>query len=305
MIVYADVVWLLNLCIDFLLLMLTAILLKQKVKKWRLAVGALLGSSIVIFSFTPFAYVMTHPLTKIVYSAFIVYTAFGFTRLRTFVQTLLMFYFATFMVGGGLIGLHFFMQANPMMNGMVSTQAVSFGDPVSWLFVAVTFPVMFYFSKKRIGDIEITKIRYEQIVKVEITINEIEVQLSGLIDSGNQLYEPITKTPVMIIDVASVQSLFPDWLVEESKNIRGFPELDDIQDDWIKRLRIVPYRSVGQQQQFLLAVKPDIVRIYKDNEVLTVQSVLIGLSHTKLSSDNEYACILHPKMMLSTQIFTA
>jgi stage II sporulation protein GA (sporulation sigma-E factor processing peptidase) len=300
LVVYADVVWLLNLCIDFLLLMLTAVILKRKAKKWRLFMGAVLGSSIVIFAFTPMAYIMTHPVTKLFFSIVIVYAAFGFTRIRTFVQTLFMFYFVTFMVGGGLIGLHFFMQASPVINEVTSSQAASFGDPVSWMFVCAGFPVVYYFSKKRIGDVEMTKIRYEQIVKVELVINGVQTEMNGLIDSGNQLYDPLTKTPVMIVEAAQAKELFPEWLFEQSKKVTHFPNLDDENLEWMKRLRIVPYRGIGHGNQFLLAVKPDAVRIHKDDELFDVHHVLIGLSHTKLSSDCEYTCIIHPKMLLST-----
>lgn len=300
MVVYADIVWLLNVCIDFLLLMLTAVILKRKVKRWRLFVGALLGSSIVIFAFTPFAYAMTHPLTKIMYSIVIVYATFGFTRFRTFCQTVFMFYFVTFMVGGGLIGVHFFLQANPIVNEMASVNTVSYGDPISWLFVVIGFPFIYYFSKKRVEDVEMTKIRYEQIVKVELVIGDRKLQLNALIDSGNQLYDPLTKTPVMIVDVAYTKELFPDWLLEQAKRVTQIPEWGDENTEWLNRIRIVPYRGIGQHNHFLFAVKPDLVRIYKGEEVLAVHHVLVGLNHTKLSSDNEYACILHPKMLLST-----
>ena len=89
MVVYADVVWLLNACIDFLLLLLTATVLKSD--GWRLVLGAFIGSTIVIFAFTPFASMMTHPIMKLLYSLLIVYTAFGFTTFRNYAQTVLLF----------------------------------------------------------------------------------------------------------------------------------------------------------------------------------------------------------------------
>ncbi|MFD3448053.1 sigma-E processing peptidase SpoIIGA [Microbacteriaceae bacterium 4G12] len=305
LVVYADVIWLLNLCIDALLLMLTAAILKQKIKKWRLFAGAMIGSSIVIFSFTSLALLMTHPITKLMYSVLIVYVTFGFTRFRTFIQTIFMFYFVTFMVGGGLLGIHFFLQTNDFVNSVASTKVISFGDPVSWLFVLLGCPIVYYFSKKRVEDIEVTKIRYEQIIKVDIVIGKAEVQLNGLIDSGNQLYDPLTKTPVMIVDVNCTNELFPDWLIEQSKSLTQLPDGGEKDSQWMTRLRIVPYRGVGQSGRFLLAVKPDAIRIYHGEEVLTVQRVLIGLNHTKLSADHEYDCILHPKMFVSTNMFTA
>ncbi|MFC5773875.1 sigma-E processing peptidase SpoIIGA [Ectobacillus antri] len=299
MIIYADIIWVLNVCIDFLLLFLTSIILKRKVKKRRLLCGALLASTIVIFAFTPFATMMTHPFTKLLYSICIIYVTFGFTRIRTFFQTLLMFYFATFMVGGGLLGMHFFVQTSALRD-ITSIQTSSFGDPVSWLFVVVGFPIMYYFSKARLEEMEMTKIRYDQIIQVEIEIGNERVVCSGLIDSGNQLYDPLTKTPVMIVEVQKMGDLFPDWLKEQAKHATLFTETRHYDESWLNRIRIIPYRAIGQNHQFLLAVKPDCVRLYAEQREIAVHHVLIGLSHTTLSSDEEYTCIVHPKMLLST-----
>ncbi|MCP8970237.1 sigma-E processing peptidase SpoIIGA [Ectobacillus ponti] len=304
MVVYADMVWLLNAGIDLALLLLTAAILKQRVKRWRLLAGALIGSSIVIFAFTPWAQVMTHPLMKLLYSFFIVYTTFGFTRFRTFIQILLMFYFVTFMVGGGLIGFHFFLQTSPLLGGMVSTSTISFGDPVSWVFVLLGVPAAYYFSKKRIEHVEITHIRFDQMVQVELVVGQKVKQIKALIDSGNQLYDPITKTPVMIVEAACTGDLFPTWLLEQAKEPHRFQDAPE-EDDWLTRLRMIPYRGVGQSNSFLLAVKPDCIRIHKDGEVLSVQRVLIGITHTTLSADREYECILHPKLLLTAGSITA
>lgn len=298
LVVYADIVLLLNLCIDYLLLLLTAVILKKKVKKWRLLCGSLLGSILVLFALTPVAFLFAHPISKLLFSILIVYATFGFTRIRTFFTVLCMFYFVTFMVGGGLIGLHFFIQDSALQS--VISKQTSFGDPISWLFVLIGFPVIYYFSKKRIADIELTNIRYDQIVAVEVTINGTQLHLKGLIDNGNQLYDPISRTPIMIVEAQTARSLFPEWLLEQSKQVTELFFDHEEHADWMKRVRIIPYRGIGQKDQLLVAVKPDTVRVCKDGEMVSVTNVFVGINHTKLSSDNEYTCILHPKMLLST-----
>ena len=305
LVVYADIIWLLNVCIDFLLLLLTAVVLKRKVKRWRLILGACIGSTIVIFAFTPLASLMTHPVMKLLYSFLIVYTAFGFIRFRTFLQSVLTFYFVTFMVGGGLVGTHFFFHTSDMMNGLISTKSISYGDPISWLFVIIGFPVIYYFSKKRIADVEVTKIHYEQIVKVTIKIDINDIQLDGLIDSGNQLYDPLTKTPVMIIHASSLDHVLPSWLIEQVQMKTTIPYIPDEESRWATRLRLIPYRAVGVNQQFLWAFKPDLVQIYHESAKVTVNKVLIGLNAQQLSANGEYQCILHPKMLLSQKITSA
>ncbi|GAA3323152.1 hypothetical protein GCM10020331_045870 [Ectobacillus funiculus] len=112
--------------------------------------GACIASTIVIFAFTPYAATMTQPLMKLLYSVLIVYATFWIhedSHLCT--NAAHVFIFVTFMVGGGLIGVHFFMQSNQLMGGVISARSLSFGDPISWTLVVFGFPLMYYFSKKR------------------------------------------------------------------------------------------------------------------------------------------------------------
>ncbi|VWA41068.1 Sporulation sigma-E factor processing peptidase (SpoIIGA), partial [Bacillus altitudinis] len=85
-VIYLDVIWLLNFCFDLLLLLLTAFILKRQVKKRRYMLGALIGSSIVLLLFTPFAMIVSHPLGKLLFSVLIVLGTFGFQRFRSFFQ---------------------------------------------------------------------------------------------------------------------------------------------------------------------------------------------------------------------------
>lgn len=304
---YADIVWLLNLCIDFILLSLTAILLKRKCKWYRVLVGAFIGSWIVIFLFTPLAPVMSHPIGKVLFSFAMVLATFGFGTIRTFIQTTLMFYFVTFMVGGGLIGLHYFLHYDTaILDGVITTVSPGIGDPISWLFVFVAFPCIVYFSRKRVEHLEITKIHFEQIVSVEIVLQGKKWGMKGLIDSGNALCDPITQTPVMIIDLTKIHDFLPIWLYEKSKDVHDidFTAIDE-DEALLSRVRIIPYRGVGQHRNFMLAIRPDEVTITSREDRIVVKKVLIGLNHTTLSANNEYECILHPKMMLTSQVFSA
>lgn len=308
MYIYLDVIWLLNFFFDGLLLYLTALILKRKITIWRLVAGSLLGSLIVILMVSPLSMYATHPVIKLIFSFFIIGIAFGYKRFRFFFQNLVTFYFATFMVGGGMIGVHYFLKYEmEIMNGVLMTNTNQFGNPVSWGFVLLGFPLLWFFTRKQIGEIEMKKIQYDQIAKVVITIENKEIQLKGLIDSGNQLYDPITKSPVLIVDVNKAGEYFPESIIEQSKNMDSFTTDESDQDmhKWENRVRIIPYRGVGQEHQFLLALKPDEITIFHSNEQIIVKKGLVALNHTILSSDGEYDCIIHPKMLTSSSIQSA
>ncbi|MBM7701781.1 sigma-E processing peptidase SpoIIGA [Metabacillus iocasae] len=304
--VYLDVIWLLNFGLDAILLMLCGTILKRSFKWWRLGLGAFIGSLIVLLMFTPFSSIMLHPFVKILFSILMVLTTFGYKRLRFFLENALTFYFATFVVGGGLMGMHFLFEDQFLsFEGVVTSTTASFGDPVSWLFVVIGFPILAYFSKYRIDDLRMKNITFDQLVKVEITLNKEVISLIGLIDSGNQLVDPLTKTPVMIMTADSVKDILPASILEMSKNVQSFSHNQEIDNEWYSKIRFVPYRSVGHANQLLLAIKPDKVKVERQTDSIHIQKVLIGISHTQLSAENQYQCIVHPKVMVTGEVYSA
>ncbi len=301
MAIYLDVIWFLNFCIDLLLLLLTGIVLKRTLVKWRILLGSLLASSIIFLLLTPYSALFYHPVFKVVLSVCIVVVTFGFKKFSYFIQNLLTFYFVSFICGGGLIALHYFFNNEMViLNGVVSTKSTGLGTPISWLLVIIGFPSLWYLSKKRFEQIEVRKIKYDEIVDVALAINEIELHLKGLIDSGNQLQDPLTKRPVMIIDMNEMQNKFPKDIVEQAKHPEMIGDSSfSINKGWEEKLCIIPYRGVGQVNQFIIGVKPDrVVITLQKGEQLQCNNVVLGLNFTNLSSDGDFHCILHPQMLV-------
>lgn len=260
--------------------------------------GALIGSTIVLVYFTPYQGFISQPLIKLLYSILIVGMAFGFLKFRYFFKNLFAFYFITFMVGGGLFGLHYFFQTDLYFaNGMLTSKTGGFGDPVSWLFVLIGFPLIWYFSKQNIDGIEVKKIQYEEIVNVQVDFGQDIIFLKGLIDSGNQLYDPLTRTPVMILDLSKAKTYLPSSIIDCSQRVDDF-SFEEIDANWSHRIRLIPYRVVGMEQQFLLAIKPDKVIIHTSQEQIMVTKAFVGLNYTPLSSEGDFDCIIHPKMLI-------
>lgn len=301
MAIYIDVIWFLNYCIDLLLLLLTVFVLKRNLVKWRLLFGAFVSSSPIFLLLTPFSSLFYQPIFKFVLSIIIVVITFGFKRFSYFTQNLFTFYFISFVCGGGLIALHYFFNTEMVIvNGIVTTKSTGFGTPVSWILVVIGFPLVWYFSKYRLEQIKARKIKYDQIVLVTISINERQIHLRGLIDSGNQLHDPLTKKPVMIIDMNELKNEFPKDLerIAKQPDMIGDPNFA-IEKKWEARLSIIPYRGVGQLNQFIIGLRPDKVIITTEKgEKLECSNVIIGLNFTNLSADGDFQCILHPQMLV-------
>ena len=294
--IYLDVIWLLNFLIDLLLLLLTAIVLKRKMTKIRLLAGGTFASLYVLFLFSPWESLAMNPAVKTLYSLIIILIAFGFIRFRLFLQAWLMFYFVNFAAGGGLLGLHFFLQNDTsFIKGTFATHTSGMGSPISWLFVFIGFPVIYWYSKQRMESIETAKLRYEQIYPVMVRAAGMTFHLKGFVDSGNRLEDPISRRSVMIIDMTEVGNQFPDSIIKLT-NKSYFSE-EKLPQAFEGKLSLLPYRTVGENQQFMWVIKPDEVTVYEDEQPYKASYVLLGLSYTKLSDRQDYNCLLHPKMM--------
>ncbi|UOE57069.1 sigma-E processing peptidase SpoIIGA [Bacillus sp. CMF12] len=302
MTVYLDIIWALNFMFDSLLLYLTAIILKREIRLWRIFAGGLIGSIIILLVFTPFNEYSSHPVTKLLFSVAMVLAVFGFKRLRYFVKGLMTFYFATFLVGGSLIGIHYFINFDFQLSSSVMLASVKgFGDPVSWLFVLLGFPIAWHFSKRNVEGIEMTKIQYDSLIMVRVVINETEFRFKGLIDSGNQLYDPISKMPVMFISIKDRLDEYPPEIIK----IAGNPEdiimgSDSIGGDWEHKMRVIPCKVVGQEHQLIIGFKPDRILLEKENEIIEAERGLVSFSMQQLSADDAFQCIVHPKMLTGT-----
>ena len=299
MTVYLDIIWALNLLFDSLLLYLTAIFLKRRIRLWRLIAGGFIGSLIILLSFTPLHDYTNHPVSKLLFSVFMVLMVFGYKRWRYFFKGLMTLYAATFLIGGALIGTHYFIQYNSDWTLEVLQASVKgFGDPISWLFVMIGFPIAWHFSKKNLENLEMAKIQFDQIVNVKLTIDTETFIFKGLVDSGNQLYDPLSKLPVMFVSIKNQLEAMPEPIVKMAAEPESLIMGDvEFPSEWQNKLRIVPCRVIGQEHQLIVAVKPDSILIEQNGEMYLCEKGLVSFTIKQLSADDAFQCIVHPKML--------
>jgi stage II sporulation protein GA (sporulation sigma-E factor processing peptidase) len=289
----------LNLLFDSLLLYLTAIFLKRRIHLWRLLAGGFIGSLIILLSFTPLNVYSGHPVSKLLCSVVMVLIAFGYKRLKFFLKALMTLYVSTFLIGGALMGAHYFVQYDSQLTTSVMVTSVKgFGDPISWLFVLIGFPAAWHFSRKNVESMEMTKIQFEQIVNVKLSIDSIHMHFKGLVDSGNQLYDPLSKLPVMFVSIKNQVETIP----EPIKKMAADPEplilgSEEFPSEWQNRIRIVPFSVVGQEHQLIVAIKPDSILIDHNGSQYLCEKGLVSFTLQQLSPDDAFQCIVHPKML--------
>ncbi|MVO99360.1 sigma-E processing peptidase SpoIIGA [Paenibacillus lutrae] len=304
MVVYADLIFLLNVVIDAAILLVTARTRRLSFNPWRMVISAALGASYVVMMFVPPLSFLFTFVIKLLVSLCMIWIAFGFGSLQQFLRTLGTFYLVNFAGAGGIFGLNYvFQTSGDIMNGILFSQtgATHFTLRIeTWTVILlgggtlVLYRLIFAGVKRKE---ELTA----HLAEVTVVIEGVVFQCTGLIDTGNQLYDPLTRTPVMVMEASRLSEQLPDsWL----KRIRA-AEVEQIitamgtegEFVWQDRLRLIPYRGVNRSTQFMLAIKPDKVIITQSSGQVEATKVLIGLDGGQLSGDGAYHAIIHPKLV--------
>ncbi|PZE22645.1 sigma-E processing peptidase SpoIIGA [Paenibacillus xerothermodurans] len=303
MIVYADIIFLVNVLIDGALLWTTAKARKLQFRWWRVICSACVGGGYVIFMFfPPLSFLFTFGV-KFLLSVGMLLIAFGFGGLQYFLRNVGAFYIVNFAAAGSILGVHYlWMSSSDVMNGILFTQSGGVRHELHigllFVFVMLLFAVWLYRRVHQSAERQADMASY--IAQVDVHIDAFAASCSGLIDTGNQLYDPLTRTPVMVMELSQWEDNIPHtWkrLIAESQVDQILSTVGDGEFQWQDRLRLVPFRGVNRSTQFMLAIKPDRVIITHNDKQYEAAKVLIGLDGGKLSSDNAYQAIIHPSLL--------
>lgn len=298
MVIYAEMVFALNLCIDFLLLWLTSAIRRQQTSIWRILVAALLGACYAVSHLVQPLLLTYTFIGKMLFSVLMVWVAMGFRGLLAFLRNLGVFYLISFVTGGGMFALHyFFSEGVQASDGMLLTQSYGWGSPVSWVFVLLAFPLVWLYARISFGSIQERQSVNQFLAPVGIWIDGKKVECVGLIDTGNQLRDPISRIPVMMVELEPLAPFLPSPLVAMTQEKNWAKWGTDLSEEWMRRIRFVPFRGAASDGGLMLALKPDRVEVFQEGRWREAGSVLIGLDSKRLSTDGTYQAILHPACM--------
>lgn len=199
MVFYIDLILILNFLIDYLILLATSKFLKLQYKSWRLAIGAVIGAMYSLAFFIPSLDFSQLLFSKILLSIVIVLVSFGFRHLIHFIRTIATFYFTSFILGGGVLAIQYmFNIEHEIVNGIYVSRSST--PVVTIIIILISAVAIWFFSNSTVKSIQRKTRAQEGIVEVQIVLGNNSYNCKGLIDTGNRLYDPITRKPVMIVE---------------------------------------------------------------------------------------------------------
>ena len=139
--------------------------------------------------------------------------------------------------------LIFYIQSSVVYDQFLSFSTLRFGDSITWALVLVGFPLMWVFSKNRLEQVVVRKRKIDELMGVKIKVFDNVIDAIGLIDTGNQLSDPIRKMPVIFIHGNLARDIVPQALLEDDA-VKAYSE-GAISDEWLSRISMIPYRGVS------------------------------------------------------------
>ncbi|CAM3533237.1 sigma-E processing peptidase SpoIIGA [Paenibacillus lupini] len=307
MAVYVDVMFVREMLVDGSILLTTAWVRHIRARPWRVLTAASIGAGYVILMLFPPLSILFTLAVKIPISLLMLWVAFGFSSIQNFFRNIAAFYTVNFVAAGAIIGIHYLLMQGSgevwrtitFINGGMQVEL-----KMGFIYVLAAFSIGIYIYRSVYVQRRERELVRTHLAEVKIQIGDRQHTCTGLIDTGNQLYDPLTRTPVMVVEANIWQDDLPEsWLksIRDSQVDRLVAGLGEENFVWQDRLRLVPYRGINRGSQFMLALKPDFVQIEREGQVYVSRKVLVGIDGGKLSSDSAYQAIIHPSLVQNSQ----
>lgn len=285
MTVYIDIIFLENLFMNCIILFATAVILKLPIKIVRILISGIIGSIYAVIIYTSKLQIYSNLFLKIALSAVMVYVAFNPSKIRGFLKNLMIFYLVSFTFGGVTFALLYFVKPqnisfqNGVLIGVSPIKIIIIGGIIGFVIITISFKNI----KGRLT-------KKDMICNLEIIQKDKKVKVKAIIDTGNFLTDPITKMPVVVVEKEKLIDIFPKSVLE---NTMDFVNGDNTEmEEYLSKIRIIPFKSLGKENGLLLGIKVDGVIInYQGNDNF-IKEVIVGIYEKKLSSNNSYSALI-------------
>lgn len=296
MYIFAEYLLIENAIINYIILYVAKSITRTKTTRLRMLLAAIVGSIYTLVFFFPSLQFMTKFSIKFCLSILIIILAFNPNRLNLFLKQISAFYVVSFIFAGASIGIYFISNNTP--NSIFKLNIKGF--PVKYLILGIVVATILIKNILKYYFVKVNKENY--LTKVTVALNQKKAYFTALIDTGNSLKEPITKTPVIIAEFEALDYILPSNVIEMYMNNRDKDLehmgkiMDEVKDKMV--LRLIPYKSIGNTNGMIIGFKPDYVVIsFKDGRKEINKDIIIGIYNEKLSTDHQYNGLLHPEIL--------
>lgn len=263
--VYLDMIFLINLIVNYMLLRIVRKLLKCPPERIRCLAGAVLGAfGVCLIVCLPIHKTFVNLLpVHMVTSTLMVKVGCKIKNVRMLIKSILLLYMTAF-IGGGMF---FALYQSPAALHLRTFLLIGF-------FLYELFMTVHSIFRKR-------KMEHGHYCDVTLYANEKSKKVRGLYDTGNRLSDPLSGKPVTVVETKILRELY-------EKKIEFMETL---------KPHYIPYRAVGTSEGVLLAVTIDKMEVVIEEQIFCIFRPVLALSEENISFTQHYQLILNPNLI--------
>lgn len=291
-VVYIDVLFILNLITNYFILLAVSRILHRNDKRLRLFAGAFVGAVYACLMFFPQLAFLYTAVLKLVFSATIVAISYKTASIRNFFKLFITFYITNMLFGGIIIAVYYLLSPpgfdvrNGIMYVNISPLLLILSSAGCYILIKL---IAKYFHRN---------VHTDDIYIIEIEVDGVTVKFSALLDNGNDLCDAISGYPVIIAEYRKIEKIIPQPLRNAFCNGSIDAENFDLMG-WNKRVRLIPFGSIGKACGILPAFRPDSLVI--GAAPIKTSEALVAVTTNRLSDDGSFFGLLNPHLFKSRE----
>jgi stage II sporulation protein GA (sporulation sigma-E factor processing peptidase) len=295
--IYIDILFLINLCMNYFLLWMTSILAKRRKKLLHLFGSSMMISIIYCLPFFFERMKWVHsPFGAMVLLWIGVKIAFCPKGWREFCNLFCMTAIVSLAIGGICMAFFFAKGYGDMLGRGITTTIRHFPFKI----LIATTSICYVGIKCFQGWLEAHMINQKDYCTTIVRVKGKEITMQMLIDTGNGLKDPFTGNDVVIASFSAMQELFS----RETKRIflqktMNESELAEyiLQEEREIPFRFIPFSSVGKKHGLLLTFRPEQVTIITAKKKVERTDVMVGIYDGQFSG---YCGLVNPDTIQNT-----
>lgn len=270
--IYIDVLIVLNIYVNFMLLMAVSKITHSKIKKKRGIISAIYGSLYSLIILLPETGNFLNIFIKLFASVTIVFIAFGYGNAKRLILNTIIFFAVNFIFGGAIFAVYILLE--PSFIHFNNTYFY-----VDFSLLLLIFVTAFLYTLISIFNYFSEKISPEGY-KIIIKHCKKSVVINGFADTGNLLVDFFTGKPVIICGSEELSEII---------NLSGIKNAEDFLK--IKGFRIIPYSTISGESMIPVFTPDEVFIVNDKNNFHKKADVLIGIKN------NEEYAIFNPKLL--------
>lgn len=285
MTIYLDVVIVENLIMNAIITYATAIVTKSKMNHIRIIIASLIGAIYSVLSYISGLPIFSNLFFKIFLSIIMVYIAFNPKEMKVLGKQILLFYLTSFLFGGVAFAMIYVIKPQEilMKNGLFLGTY-----PLKTVFVGAIVASIILITAFKVVKSKITK--KDMYCEVTIRLQGKFKNIYVMIDTGNLLKDPISGMPVIVVEHTQLYDILPKEILDNLEAILG-GDLEKISErikkEYLTKLKVIPYSSLGKQNGMLLGMKAEKIEIHKEDTIIR-NDVIVGIYNKALTKRGEY-----------------